>query len=90
MNTINKKKLTTEIARNLGYHQNLVNEIIGSLFDQIIKEYKKGNRIEIRGFGTFFPQLRKSKPYKDPNTLKQSTMPTKILLKFKSSKQNRI
>jgi len=90
MATINRKKLTFEISKNLGYHQNLINEIIGSLFEQIKTEYKKGNRIEIRGFGTFFPQLRKSKPYTDLNTLKKSTMPTKILLKFKSSKQNQI
>ena len=87
MQTVNKEKLSEQISRRIPHSKVIVNEVIGALFEELKKEYKKGNRIEIRGFGSFYPHLRKSKPYKNPNTSKKCIMPEKTTLKFKSSKQ---
>jgi nucleoid DNA-binding protein len=87
MNTINKKTLVKVVSKDLSLTQNVVSEILNAIFDQIKEEYRKGNRIEIREFGTFSPYLRKSKIYQNPKTLKLNSMPTRTMLKFKGSKQ---
>ena len=87
MRKIVKKNLVSEISKDISINQKIVGEIVIALFDQIKKEYKNGNKIEIREFGTFYPYLRKPRNYQDPRTMKDVEMPEKTMLKFKCSKQ---
>jgi len=87
MKSINRQKLVTGISKDTSFTQAVIDEVVEALFEQIKKEFKAGNRIEIRGFGSFFPYVRKSKGYQNPKTMEKSVMPTKTMLKFKCSKQ---
>jgi nucleoid DNA-binding protein len=86
MKTINKIVLTMAISKELSIKAEIVKQVVDSLFEQIRKEYKKGNRIELRKFGTFTPYLRQSRIYKTFDTGEVKQMPTKKMLKFKCSK----
>lgn len=87
MPSINKKKLIIEISKEVSVKQDIVEEIIKTFLDNIIEHYLKGNRIEIREFGTFQPHFFKAKFYMDPKSKQKKKMPSKTVLKFKCSKQ---
>jgi len=87
MKSINRQKLVVGISKKTAYTQAVIDEIVEALFEQIKKEYRAGNRIEIREFGSFAPYVRKSKKYQNPKTMEKSVMPTRTMLKFKCSKQ---
>jgi integration host factor subunit beta len=54
---------------------------------EIRAEYRKGNRVELRGFGTFFPHFRKGRRYRNPATGEVRVLVDTHVLKFKSSTQ---
>lgn len=86
METINKKILTKAISKKLGLKPAIVKDVIDLFLGQIRTEYKKGNRIELREFGIFFPYTRKARLYKTFESKESRKMPTKKMLKFKCSK----
>lgn len=87
METINKNILTKAISKKLGIKSTIIKSVIDSFLDRVREEYKKGNRIELREFGTFFPYTRKSRLYKTIESKEARKMPKKKMLKFKCSKQ---
>lgn len=87
MATVSKKMLVTEISKETGINQAEVRKIIGALFTDLKKHYQAGDKIELRGFGTFFPYHRKVRSYKDPVTQSEKQMKEKMILKFRSSHQ---
>jgi nucleoid DNA-binding protein len=86
MKTVNKIMLTRAIAKETFITTRIVKKVIDSFFDQIKGEYKKGNRIELREFGTFFPYIRKPRTYKTFDSKETKKMEAKQMLKFKCSK----
>lgn len=87
MDTINKNLLTKAVSKKLGIKPAVVKSVIELFLDQVRVEYKRGNRIELREFGTFFPYTRKSRIYRTFESKESKKMPTKKMLKFKCSKQ---
>jgi nucleoid DNA-binding protein len=85
METINKNILAKSIAKQLGIKTATIKNVINSFLDQIREEYRKGNRIELREFGTFYAYNRKPRSYK--TELKETKkMSAKKILKFKCSR----
>jgi integration host factor subunit beta len=42
--------------------------IVATIFDQIINALARGQRVELRGFGTFFVKQRKAREGRNPRT----------------------
>jgi len=86
METINKNILAKSIAKQLGIKAATIRNVIDSFLDQIREEYRKGNRIELREFGTFYAYNRKPRSYKTFDLKETKKMAAKKILKFKCSR----
>ena len=67
------------------YHKD-VYKIIDTLFDCVTKALKAGDRIELRGFGTFTTKLRDARIGRNPRTGEPVAIPQKKLPFFKMGK----
>ncbi len=65
-----------------------IEEIINSFCETIINGLKQGQKIELRGFGTFFIKKIKEKyNARNPNTKKLIYVPEKNKVRFKPSRK---
>ena len=87
MATIAKRSIITEISKELDISQAEAGKIVACFINNLKKQYQAGNRIELRGFGTFFPYFRKARSYKDPVTKSEKQMKDRTILRFRASHQ---
>ena len=67
------------------YHKD-VYKIIDTLFDCVTKALKDGDRVELRGFGTFTTKLRSARIGRNPKTGDPVAIPQKKMPFFKMGK----
>ena len=63
--------------------------IVDTVFDSVIGALKKGDKIEVRGFGSFRIRQRKSRIGRNPKTGAKVEVPAKRVPYFKPSKELR-
>lgn len=61
--------------------------IVETIFDSIIGALQKGEKIEIRGFGSFRTRDRRGRVGRNPKTGAKVEVPAKKILFFKPSKE---
>ncbi|MEO6119622.1 MAG: HU family DNA-binding protein [Terriglobales bacterium] len=61
--------------------------IVESIFDSIVKSLRAGDKIEIRGFGSFRTRQRKARVGRNPKTGARVEVPAKKIPFFKPSKE---
>ena len=61
--------------------------IVETIFESIIKSLKTGDKIEIRGFGSFRTRPRKARIGRNPKTGERVDVPAKKIPYFKPSKE---
>ncbi len=61
--------------------------IVETVFDSIVKSLRSGDKIEIRGFGSFRTRERKSRLGRNPKTGARVEVPAKKIPYFKPSKE---
>jgi len=61
--------------------------IVETIFDSIVKSLKAGDKIEIRGFGSFRTRQRKPRIGRNPKTGERVDVPAKKIPYFKPSKE---
>ena len=83
MQTVTKKELVDRIAEESGFKRVLVKDVVQMLFDEIVGELGKGNRLEFRDFGVFEPRQRAARSAQNPKTLQRVEVPAKRTVKFK-------
>ena len=82
-----KSELILKITnKNSFLYQKDVYKIIDSLFDNITKALKDGDRIELRNFGTFTTKLRDARIGRNPKTGEPVAIPKKKMAFFKMGK----
>ena len=67
------------------YHKD-VYKIIDTLFNCVTKALKNGDRVELRGFGTFTTKLRNARIGRNPKTGDPVAIPQKKMPFFKMGK----
>lgn len=87
MKTVTKKEIANKIAITAGMTQKEVLQIINMFLDEIKDIFRKKERIELRGFGIFYPYFKKTRKYVVPITGEKRKMPGRWTLKFKISRQ---
>ena len=70
------------------YHKD-VYKIIDTLFNCVTKALKDGDRVELRGFGTFTTKLRNARIGRNPKTGDPVAIPQKKMPFFKMGKSMR-
>jgi integration host factor subunit beta len=61
--------------------------IVDTVFESIVKSLRTGEKIEIRGFGSFRTRERKSRVGRNPKTGARVEVPAKRIPYFKPSKE---
>jgi integration host factor subunit beta len=63
--------------------------IVDTLFDSVISALKSGDKVEVRGFGSFRTRQRNSRTGRNPKTGAKVEVPAKRVPFFKPSKELR-
>jgi integration host factor subunit beta len=78
---IEKVSSTAEVTRKDG------EVIVETIFDSIVKSLRAGDKIEIRGFGSFRTRQRNPRTGRNPKTGAKVEVPAKKIPYFKPSKE---
>lgn len=82
-----KRDLIDAVAENLdGYLKKDVSQAVDLILETIADALATGNRVEIRGFGSFSVRQRKARKTKNPRTGKLMEIPPRKTLHFTMSK----
>ena len=82
-----KSELILKITnKNSFLYQKDVYKIIDTLFNSVTKALKDGDRVELRGFGTFTTKLRNARIGRNPKTGEPVAIPQKKITSFKMGK----
>ncbi|MGH9326770.1 MAG: HU family DNA-binding protein [Terriglobia bacterium] len=82
-----KADLIEEISHAAGMSRKESELIVESVFQSIIRSLREGQKIEIRGFGSFRTRERKSRVGRNPKTGARVEVPAKKIPYFKPSKE---
>src|SRR5258708_12276999 len=63
-----KAELVDEVARVVQLTKKQAETIVNIVFDSIVDSLRSGQKIELRGFGSFRLRSRKSRPGRNPKT----------------------
>ncbi len=83
-----KRDLVVKIAKDTGYVQSDVAEVVQRTLDCISEELAAGNTIELRNFGVFEIRVRKSRKGRNPNQpTNEVIIPERAVVKFRAGKE---
>jgi integration host factor subunit beta len=85
--TLTKADLIAEVERATALKRSDSETIVETIFDSIIGALQKGEKIEIRGFGSFRTRDRRGRIGRNPKTGAKVEVPPKKIPFFKPSKE---
>ncbi len=88
MDKLRKVDLVDAIFEKTSCERQVISQIIDHVFQEIKAGLEAGNRIELRGFGTFEPRLRKGRASaRNPKTGKTVSVEPHYVAAFRSGKE---
>jgi nucleoid DNA-binding protein len=82
-----KRDLVQKTTENLdGYLKKDISKAVDIIIETMAESLDQGNRVEIRGFGSFSVRTRKARQTKNPKTGKIMDIPPRKTLHFAMSK----
>lgn len=86
-----KSELVLKIAeQNPHLYQRDVENMVNAILDEIVEALKRGDRVELRGFGAFSVKRREARVGRNPRTGSQVKVSEKVVPYFKSGKEMRV
>src|SRR5712692_6340484 len=85
--TLTKADLIEEVLRITELPRKESETIVETIFESIIESLQRGDKIEIRGFGSFRTRSRRGRVGRNPKTGEKVEVPSKKILFFKPSKE---
>jgi len=82
-----KADLIEEVSRVVEFTRKEAEVIVEAIFSSVVKSLKEGDKIEIRGFGSFRTRQRQSRIGRNPKTGARVEVPAKRIPYFKPSKE---
>jgi integration host factor subunit beta len=86
---LTKAKMIAELVQLVGFSEKEATAILEYILDSVARAIKHGDKVEIRGFGTFGTRQRKGRVGRNPKTGARVEVPTKKIPFFKPSKELR-
>jgi nucleoid DNA-binding protein len=87
-NNLTKREIVQNIYESADYNHKDVTEIVQKTLDNINKALTSGMNVELRNFGVFEVQVRKSRVGRNPNKPETDVMiPRRAVVKFKAGKE---
>jgi integration host factor subunit beta len=84
-----KAELVEEVAGKTGLPKKQAEIIVNTVFESIVDSLKGGEKIELRGFGSFRIRRRDSRIGRNPKTGEKVRVPSKRIPYFKPGKELR-
>lgn len=81
---MNKHDLTLRLAKKLKISQRLANDAIDAMIGEITGEVKKGKRVTLVGFGTFYRANRAARMGRNPQTGMRMRIPARRVPRFRA------
>src|SRR5438105_11720864 len=85
--TMTKADLVEEVIRTTELPRKESEAVVETIFDSIIQALQTGEKIEIRGFGSFRTRQRRGRIGRNPKTGAKVDVPPKKIPFFKPSKE---
>ena len=85
--TLTKADLIEEVLRITELPRKESETIVETIFESIIESLQRGEKIEIRGFGSFRTRSRRGRVGRNPKTGEKVEVPAKKIPFFKPSKE---
>jgi len=86
-NAMTKADLIEEVSRVVEMTRKESEVIVEAIFDSIVRSLRSGDKIEIRGFGSFRTRQRQPRVGRNPKTGARVEVPAKKIPYFKPSKE---
>lgn len=85
---LTKRDIVLSIYDKTGYPQKEVRDVVQLTLDTIAEALASGRNVELRNFGVFELQVRKSRIGRNPNKPEKDVIiPTRAVIKFKAGKE---
>lgn len=85
---LTKRDIVLDIYQKTNYPQKEVKEVVQLTLDAIANALSSGQNVELRNFGVFEIQVRKSRIGRNPNKPEKDVIiPTRAVVKFKAGKE---
>ena len=85
-----KSELVKRIAsQNPHLFERDVEKIVNAIFDEMVEALRRGDRVELRGFGAFSARLREARQGRNPRTGVVVSVGKKAMPYFKTAKEMR-
>ncbi len=82
-----KSKLIKQLSKNFpNFLKKDLEKVTQIILDEIKKTLKRGERVELRGFGVFYTNSQKARISRNPKTGEKVDTPEKKTIHFKMSK----
>jgi integration host factor subunit beta len=82
-----KAELIEEVSRVVEMTRKESEVIVEAIFDSVVRALRNGDKIEVRGFGSFRTRQRQSRVGRNPKTGTRVEVPAKKIPYFKPSKE---
>lgn len=82
-----KADLIDEVSRAVEMTRKDSESIVDTIFDSVVRALRAGEKIEIRGFGSFRTRQRQPRTGRNPKTGAKVDVPAKTIPYFKPSKE---
>lgn len=83
-----KKDIVDIVYKDIDLKKQDISKVVNLFLKAITEEVQKGERIDLRGFGTFCLQKKKARSVFSPIAKKNIDVPPRFNVVFKSSKTN--
>ena len=85
---LTKREIVLDIYEKTKIHQKDVRETVQLTLDTILAALAEGRNVELRNFGVFEVQVRKSRIGRNPNKPEKDVpIPARAVVKFKAGKE---
>src|SRR6185503_19786809 len=84
-----KAELVEEVSQKTGLPKKQAEIVVNTVFESIVETLKTGEKIELRGFGSFRIRQRGSRMGRNPTTGEKVDVPAKRIPYFKPGKELR-
>ncbi|HZL84060.1 MAG TPA: HU family DNA-binding protein [Candidatus Krumholzibacteria bacterium] len=85
--SMTKADLVETIALSTGLSKKDTNVVVNGILENISKALSEGDKVELRGFGSFKVKQRRSRRARNPRTGSAVDVPSKLVPYFKASNE---
>ena len=83
-----KSKLLNQLKKSYpNFLKKDIEQVVSVVLDEIKQALKRGDRVELRGFGVFSSNLQKARISRNPKTGEKVNTPEKKTIHFKMAKE---